>query len=148
MLILPVCFTRPHGMFLVLYRVTNHMAGPPLTERNWYIYTLPIYFYIYICYGCGEDLGAAETSSSASTLPSMAPTEPIDYHQTSEATSRAPFSWPSAGPSACRSPCSQQGKRPFSRVKRWKNNEKRMEMAHEKQVKRHGTAAFKGAEGR
>ena len=38
-LILPVCFTRPHGMFLVLYRVTNHMAGPPpLTERNWYIY--------------------------------------------------------------------------------------------------------------
>ena len=26
-------------MFLVLYRVTNHMAGaPPLTERNWYIY--------------------------------------------------------------------------------------------------------------
>ena len=28
-LILPVCFTRPHGMFLVLYRVTNHMAGPP-----------------------------------------------------------------------------------------------------------------------
>ena len=39
-LILPVCFTRPHGMFLVLYRVTNHMAGPPpLTERNWYIYT-------------------------------------------------------------------------------------------------------------
>ena len=37
-LILPVCFTRPHGMFLVLYRVTNHMAGaPPLTERNWYI---------------------------------------------------------------------------------------------------------------
>ena len=38
-LILPVCFTRPHGVFLVLYRVTNHMAGaPPLTERNWYIY--------------------------------------------------------------------------------------------------------------
>ena len=38
-LILPVCFTRPHGMFLVLYRATNHMAGaPPLTERNWYIY--------------------------------------------------------------------------------------------------------------
>ena len=38
-LILPVCFTRPHGTFLVLYRVTNHMAGPPpLTERNWYIY--------------------------------------------------------------------------------------------------------------
>ena len=40
-LILPVCFTRPHGMFLVLYRVTNHMAGaPPLTERNWYIYSI------------------------------------------------------------------------------------------------------------
>ena len=38
-LILPVCFTRPHGMFLVLYGVTNHIAGaPPLTERNWYIY--------------------------------------------------------------------------------------------------------------
>ena len=46
-LILPVCFTRPHGMFLVLYRVTNHMAGPPpLTERNWYIYTVHI-VYIY-----------------------------------------------------------------------------------------------------
>ena len=45
-LILPVCFTRPHGMFLVLYRATNHMAGaPPLTERNWYIY---IYFVISI----------------------------------------------------------------------------------------------------
>ena len=42
--ILPVCFTRPHGMFLVLYRVTKHMAGaPPLTERNWYIY---IYMYM------------------------------------------------------------------------------------------------------
>ena len=27
----PVCFTRPHGMFLVLYVVTNHMGGflPP-----------------------------------------------------------------------------------------------------------------------
>ena len=44
LLILPVCFTRPHGMFLVLYRVTNHMAGaPPLTERNWYIYR-PFHF--------------------------------------------------------------------------------------------------------
>ena len=48
-LILPVCFTRRHGMFLVLYRVTNHMAGaPPLTERNWYIYN--IYILIYINY--------------------------------------------------------------------------------------------------
>ena len=38
-LILPVCFTRPHGMFLVLYRVTNHMAGPPpsLSETGTYI---------------------------------------------------------------------------------------------------------------
>ena len=38
-LILPVCFTRPHGMFLVLYRVTNHMAGgpPSLSETGTYI---------------------------------------------------------------------------------------------------------------
>ena len=38
-LILPVCFARPHGMFLVLYRVTNHMAGPPpsLSETGTYI---------------------------------------------------------------------------------------------------------------
>ena len=39
-LILPVCFTRPHGMFLVLYRVTNHMAGgppPSLSETGTYM---------------------------------------------------------------------------------------------------------------
>ena len=31
-------------MLLVLYRVTNHMAGaPPLTERNWYIYNRHLY---------------------------------------------------------------------------------------------------------
>ena len=38
-LILPVCFTRPHGMFLVLYRVTNHMAGAPpsLSETGTYM---------------------------------------------------------------------------------------------------------------
>ena len=59
-LILPVCFTRPHGMFLVLYRVTNHMAGAPpsLSETGTYIYIhkyiyniyidIHIYFYIYI----------------------------------------------------------------------------------------------------
>ena len=39
-LILPVCFTRPHGIFLVLYRVTNHMAGAPpsLSETGTYIH--------------------------------------------------------------------------------------------------------------
>ena len=38
-LILPVCFTRPHGMFLLLYRVTNHMAGAPpsLSETGTYM---------------------------------------------------------------------------------------------------------------
>ena len=41
-LTLPVCFTRPHGMFLVLLRVTNHMgATPPFAERNWHIYMVP-----------------------------------------------------------------------------------------------------------
>ena len=28
-LTLPVRFTRPHSMFLALYRVTNHMGGAP-----------------------------------------------------------------------------------------------------------------------
>ena len=38
-LILPVCFTRPHGMFVVLYRVINHMAGAPpsLSKTGTYI---------------------------------------------------------------------------------------------------------------
>ena len=42
-LILPVCFTRRHGMFLVLYRVTNHMAGAPpsLSETGTYIWHNP-----------------------------------------------------------------------------------------------------------
>ena len=54
-LILPVCFTRPHGMFLVLYRVTNHMAGPPpsLSETGTYIlYGIKLYntiLYYTIC---------------------------------------------------------------------------------------------------
>ena len=38
-------------MFLVLYRVTNHMAGaPPLAERNWYINNYSIFYYTML--GC------------------------------------------------------------------------------------------------
>ena len=51
-LTLPVCFTRPHGMFLVLYRVTNHMAGAPppsLSETGTYIH-MHIYNNMYILY--------------------------------------------------------------------------------------------------
>ena len=34
----PVCFTRPHGTFLVLYSGTNQMGGPPsLCETGTYI---------------------------------------------------------------------------------------------------------------
>ena len=46
-LALPVCFTRPHGRFLVLYRGTNHMAPP--TARNWYLFIIYILLY-YIYY--------------------------------------------------------------------------------------------------
>ena len=49
-LILSVHFTRPYGIFLVLYRVTNHMAGsPPLIERNWYKYII-YYFFFFLLY--------------------------------------------------------------------------------------------------